>query len=99
MLQVGSSTNFLLTFFTSDVGTQATPAKILALIIIAQPLNLLVLAADGILQGASKFTFQPDIMALRGATGALSFVLLQEFGTGDTLAHIWTALIMLQAMD
>jgi putative MATE family efflux protein len=98
MLQVGYSTDFLLTFFTSDVGTQAALAEILALIIIAQPLNSLVFAADGILQGASEFTFQAKSMALSGATGALSFVLLQKFGTGDTLAHIWTALIMLQAM-
>ncbi len=39
-------------------------------------------------------------MALSGAINryVLLFVLLQEFLTGDTLAHFWKALSMLQAM-
>jgi Na+-driven multidrug efflux pump len=98
ILQVGYSTDFSLKFFISDVRTQTALTKILALIIIAQPLNSLVSAADSILQGASEFSFQAKIMALSGATGMLLFVLLQKFLTGDTLAHFWIALIMLQAM-
>jgi len=53
MLQIGYSTGFLLDFFTSDNGTQEALAEILTIIILAQPLNSMVFAADGVLQGAS----------------------------------------------
>ncbi|KAL3935564.1 MAG: hypothetical protein SGBAC_008943 [Bacillariaceae sp.] len=97
-LQIGYSTDFLLGLFTSDAGTQAALSEILALIILAQPLNSLVFAADGILQGAEEFEFQAKSMALSGATTAIFFYSMQTFGSTDTLVNVWTALIVLQLM-
>ena len=97
-LQLGYSTSFLLDFFTSDSGTQSALAEILPLIVVAQPLNSLVFAADGVLQGASEFTFQAKSMVVSASTAALAFYSLQQMNMGDTLAHIWLALIILQLM-
>jgi Na+-driven multidrug efflux pump len=98
-LQIGDSTKFLLDFFTNDRATQAYLSRILGIIILAQPLNSLVFAADGVLQGASEFTYQAKAMALSGATAWVSFLALQEvYGSSDTLLHVWCALIMLQLM-
>ena len=98
VLQIGYSTDFLLGLFTSDSGTQMALAKILSLIIIAQPLNALVFAADGILQGASEFEFQAKSMALSGATAAIAFGLMQSIDAADTLVNVWLTLIVLQVM-
>jgi putative MATE family efflux protein len=98
LLQIGYSTDFLLNLFTSDANTRAALAEILTLIVIAQPLNSVVFAADGILQGASEFKFQAKSMALSGAITAVCFVLLQSLSTSDTLVNVWTALIVLQLM-
>ena len=98
LMQIGFSTHFLLDFFTSDQGTQAALANILTLIIVAQPLNSLVFAADGVLQGASEFTYQAKSMVISGATAAAVFVALQGSSSSDTLLHVWTALISLQVM-
>jgi putative MATE family efflux protein len=98
LLQIGLSTGFLLGLFTSDASTQEALAEILEVIIIAQPLNSLVFAADGILQGASEFPYQAKSMALSGGVAALSFVFLQSLSAGDTLVHVWIALIALQFM-
>jgi Na+-driven multidrug efflux pump len=98
-LWTGDSTAFLLDFFTSDEATQAILSKILAIIILAQPLNSIVFAADGVLQGASEFAYQAKAMALSGATAWISFIVLQEvYGTTETLLHVWIALIVLQFM-
>jgi putative MATE family efflux protein len=98
-LWIGDSTTFLLDFFTNDEATQAILSKILALIILAQPLNSIVFAADGVLQGASEFAYQANAMALSGATAWISFIALQEvYGTTETLLHVWIALIVLQFM-
>jgi MATE family multidrug resistance protein len=98
-LWIGDSTTFLLDFFTNDEATQAILSKILALIILAQPLNSIVFAADGVLQGASEFAYQAKAMALSGATAWISFIVLQEvYGTTETLLHVWIALIVLQFM-
>jgi putative MATE family efflux protein len=98
-LWTGDSTTFLLDFFTSDEATQAILSKILAIIILAQPLNSIVFAADGVLQGVSEFAYQAKAMALSGAIAWISFIILQEvYGTTDTLLHVWIALIVLQFM-
>ena len=98
-MQIGDSTRFLLDFFTSDAATQAYLSRILAIIILAQPLNTLVFAADGVLQGASAFSYQAKAMALSGTTAWVSFLVLQEvYGSGDTLLHVWCGLIVLQLM-
>jgi putative MATE family efflux protein len=98
-LGVGSATSFLETFFTSDSSVQHELSKILALIVIAQPLNSVVFASDGIVQGASAFVFQAKGMAVSGSTAFGSFLALQYFGDGsETLLHVWTALIVLQIM-
>jgi Na+-driven multidrug efflux pump len=99
MLQLGASSNILLDFFTQDTATQKALSHILILIIAAQPLNSLVFASDGILQGAEEFTFQAKSMALSGAVAAGSFLLLQNFGqSSDTLFHVWSALVVLMFM-
>jgi hypothetical protein len=46
-LWVGFSTQFLLKLFTSNVETQADLMDLTTMIILAQPLNSLVFAADG----------------------------------------------------
>ena len=96
MLQIGESTGFLLNFFTSDSGTQTALSEILTIIVLAQPLNSIVFAADGVLQGAAEFAYQAKSMALSAGTAAAMFVLLQEFGYADTLVDVWLALITLQ---
>jgi len=99
LLQIGLSTHWLLDFFTDNESTQVALSKIMPLIVIAQPVNALVFAADGILQGASEFPFQARAMLLSGLTGAATFVALEAGGGSvDTLVHVWTALIALQVM-
>ncbi len=98
LLQIGDSTGFLLNFFTSDTGTQQALSEILTIIVLAQPLNSIVFAADGILQGASEFAYQSKTMALSAVTSAVTFFALQKFGHADTLVDVWLALITLQLM-
>lgn len=99
VLQVGATTGVLFEIFTDDGSIQSALRDILPLIVIAQPLNAMVFAADGVLQGASEFTFQAKAMALSGLTAVSTFVWL-EMGHADvaTLVHVWTALIALQSM-
>jgi putative MATE family efflux protein len=99
LLQIGYSTDWLLDLFTQNTDTRMALTAILPLIILAQPLNALVFAADGVLQGAAEFPFQAKSMALSGMTAVGTFVVLEAGGTNvDMLVHIWTALIALQAM-
>lgn len=98
-LGIGSTTNFLMELFSSDKNVQYELSKILALIVLVQPLNALVFASDGIVQGASAFVFQAQGMAVSGSIGFASFLAFQYFGDGsDTLLHVWSALIVLQLM-
>jgi putative MATE family efflux protein len=99
LLQVGDSTSWLLNLFTQNTDTRAALSEILPLIILAQPLNALVFAADGVLQGASEFPYQARSMVLSGLTAVGTFFLLETNGQNvDTLVQIWIALIALQAM-
>lgn len=106
LLQLAFSANLLLELFTADLATQDSLRAILPLIILAQPLNALVFAADGVLQGASEFPFQAKAMAISGLAAVGTFVALEammESGTTsaastDTLVHVWLALIALQMM-
>jgi Na+-driven multidrug efflux pump len=97
-LLVGFSTKFLLDFFTNDGAIQAALLEISTLVITAQPLNSLVFAADGILQGASEFEFQAKSMALSAAVASLCFIALETTNATDQLFNVWSALICLQAM-
>lgn len=102
-LGVGTSTGFLLNLFTSDKNTQADLAPILYLIILAQPLNSLVFAADGVLQGASEFTYQAKTMWISVTTAALCFIGLQFgsediYSNTDTLINVWKSMLVLQCM-
>jgi putative MATE family efflux protein len=99
LLQVGNSSGFLVGFFTRDPGVRSALDEILPLIILAQPLNALVFAADGVLQGASEFPFQAKSMALSGLTGVSTFLAL-EVGMPDVdaLVHVWSALVALQVI-
>jgi Na+-driven multidrug efflux pump len=85
-------------FFTQDVPTQLKLQEILIIVILAQPLNALVFAADGVLQGASEFPFQAKAMALSASVALTFYVAIQNGGSHDTLAHVWMALIVLQVM-
>ncbi|KAL3822989.1 hypothetical protein ACHAXA_008129 [Cyclostephanos tholiformis] len=106
-LWVGTASGFLIEFFTSDDVTQKELGKLLTIVILAQPLNSFVFAADGVLQGAGEFTYQAKSMALSVISAFAMFALLEysSFGleclTGgdkDTLVNVWCALITLQAM-
>mmetsp|Transcript_15157 Transcript_15157/g.33085 ORF Transcript_15157/g.33085 Transcript_15157/m.33085 type:complete len:602 (+) Transcript_15157:159-1964(+) len=106
-LWVGTASGFLTDFFTSDDGTRAELGKLLTIVILAQPLNSFVFAADGVLQGAEEFAYQARSMALSVASAFAMFALLeytafgQEIilgGDDDTLVNVWYGLITLQAM-
>jgi Na+-driven multidrug efflux pump len=106
-LGIGDASGFLLNFFTEDVPTQNALRPLLSILIAAQPLNAFVFAADGVLQGASAFTFQAKSMVLSASVAIGSFFGLQYLHQGvgeaaahssDTLIHVWYALIILQIM-
>ena len=99
-LYIGTASKFLLDFFTQDTSTQQELARILPLIIFSQPLNSYVFATDGVVEGASEFTFQAQSMALSVGVTSIVFFTLQAMGysDGDTLVQVWTALIVLQLM-
>jgi Na+-driven multidrug efflux pump len=92
------STHFLIDFFTSATGTQNALLEIAGLIIFSQPLNSLVFAADGVLQGASEFPYQAKSMLISGFVTAIFFWTLQTTGETDKLFNVWAALICLQLM-
>lgn len=100
VLQLGSSTHWLINVFTEDPAISVNLNRILPLIIVAQPLNALVFAADGVLQGAAEFPFQASAMVVSGATAVATFFALEAMGSenADALVHVWSALIALQFM-
>ena len=98
-LGVGSDT--LVQFFTPETSVQESLAPILTLLVLAQPLNSLVFAADGVLQGASEFPYQARAMAISGVVAWVSCAFLQTTDPppeGNTLFHVWLALNVLQLM-
>lgn len=107
ILWAGTASGFLTDFFTSDEGTRIELGKLLAIVILAQPLNSFVFAADGVLQGAEEFVYQAKSMALSVFSAFAMFALLQYTafgqdiilgGDSDTLVNVWYGLITLQAM-
>ena len=100
LLQIGTWTSLLLDLFTQNEATRAALTSILPLIVLAQPLNAFVFAADGIIQGASEFPFQAKAMVVSGMTAVGTFVLLEALNPSDasTLVHVWSALLALQLM-
>ena len=100
LLQIGTWTSLLLDLFTQNEATRAALTSILPLIVLAQPLNALVFAADGIIQGASEFPFQAKAMVVSGMTAVATFVLLEALNPSDasSLVHVWSALLALQTM-
>ncbi|KAG7342624.1 MATE efflux family protein [Nitzschia inconspicua] len=98
LLWIGFSTRFLLTLFTTNVETQSDLMDIAVLIVLAQPLNSLVFAADGVLQGASEFPYQAKSMAVSATVAGLLFVTIQAMHVSDELFQVWSALIALQFM-
>lgn len=106
-LWIGTASGFLIDFFTSDGGTRIELEKLLTIVILAQPLNSFVFAADGVLQGAEEFSYQAKSMALSVISAFAVFTVLeyttfgQEIilgGENDTLVNVWYGLIALQAM-
>lgn len=106
-LWAGTSSGFLIYFFTSDEITRIELSKLLTIVILAQPLNSFVFAADGVLQGAGEFTYQAKSMVLSVFCAFIMFAIIeytsygQDILTGndnDTLVHVWYALITLQTM-
>jgi putative MATE family efflux protein len=97
LLGAGFSSNFLLDLFTNDAATQDALRNVAALIVVAQPLNSLVFAADGVLQGASEFPYQAKSMAISGIVASIGFLALQSTDqAGSLLFHLWSSLILLQ---
>jgi Na+-driven multidrug efflux pump len=98
LLQIGSWTGWILDLFTLDPATRVMLERILPLIVLAQPLNSVVFAADGILQGAAEFPFQAKAMVVSGLTAIVTFLILEGLGPNDvnTLVHVWSALLALQ---
>eukprot|EP00566_Odontella_aurita_P009366 CAMPEP_0113533346 /NCGR_PEP_ID=MMETSP0015_2-20120614/4548_1 /TAXON_ID=2838 /ORGANISM="Odontella" /LENGTH=500 /DNA_ID=CAMNT_0000432377 /DNA_START=339 /DNA_END=1841 /DNA_ORIENTATION=+ /assembly_acc=CAM_ASM_000160 len=99
-LFIGTNSGFLLDLFTKDQDIQSALGPLLAVIILAQPLNSFVFAADGVLQGASEFPYQAKTMALSVWVAVSSFIAFEYLGFGeqDTLVHVWYALVVLQLM-
>ena len=104
---------FLLSFFTPDPDIQETLIPVLGWIIISQPLNSLVFTADGILQGASEFSYQAKSVVLSAGVAMLAFFGLEIFFSSNgtfvmneseqsmnitPLIHIWEALVVLIGM-
>ena len=104
-LAVGDSTGFLLKMFTTDIPTQEALKPLLVLLIVAQPLNSFVFAADGVLQGASVFAYQAKSMVLSVLVAFVCFFCLGYFGkqqqgtdSESTLIYVWYSLLVLQLM-
>lgn len=107
VLWIGTSSGLLTDFFTSDELTRIELGKLLTIVILAQPLNSFVFAADGVLQGAGEFAYQAKSMALSVVCAFSMFIVLEYTsfghdiilgGDGDTLVDVWWALITLQCM-
>lgn len=99
ILFAGSSTEFVYQLFTSDTATIKNLQSILPLLIAAQPLNAVVFAADGILQGAAEFPFQAKAMTISGVTAVGTFLFLEATDYQiETLISVWSGLIALQVM-
>ena len=97
LLGIGTQTGFLIHLFTFDKSIQERLSSILYIIILSQPMNTLVFASDGVLQGASEFSYQAKAMAV-SALGSCGFYILTSFGAqfGNELVHIWLSLVTLQ---
>jgi Na+-driven multidrug efflux pump len=87
LLQIGEWTNWIFELFTSDPLTRTALGEIIPLIVLAQPVNALVFAADGVLQGASQFPFQAKAMAVSGLMAVGTFVAL-EYGGNSVVSDI-----------
>ena len=98
LLFVGDRTEFLEGLFTRDEPTRDALRPLLGLLVVAQPLNAAVFAADGVLQGAGEFGYQAKAMVLSVGVAVLGFIGLERYGvgTGDTLVHVWEGLLVLQ---
>jgi putative MATE family efflux protein len=97
-LWIGDSSGFLVHLFTRDDRTQIKLKDILIIVTLAQPLNALVFAADGILQGATEFLFQAKAMALSASIAVIFFLIIHHEGDLRVLEHVWESLIVLQAV-
>ena len=102
-LGLGDYTGFLLKLFTTNTPTQEALKPLLVLLIVAQPLNSFVFAADGVLQGASVFAYQAKSMVLSVLLAFTSFFCLEYFGKGPEsestpLIYVWYSLLVLQLM-
>ncbi len=98
-LVLGNLGGFLVSFFTNDSATQDALKRILFIVTLSQPLNAYVFAADGVIQGASEFTYEAKSMLLSASIALLSFLSFEFFfGFEDRLSHIWYGLVILQLM-
>lgn len=99
LLQTASSLGFISDIFTNDKDIKTDLTIIIPIIVFAQPLNAMVFAADGILQGASEFQFQARAMLLSGLIAAATYLVLNiQYGCENNLLHVWLALLTLQGM-
>eukprot|EP00590_Aulacoseira_subarctica_P012336 CAMPEP_0172421082 /NCGR_PEP_ID=MMETSP1064-20121228/7365_1 /TAXON_ID=202472 /ORGANISM="Aulacoseira subarctica , Strain CCAP 1002/5" /LENGTH=507 /DNA_ID=CAMNT_0013161307 /DNA_START=112 /DNA_END=1635 /DNA_ORIENTATION=+ len=101
ILQIGNLSGFLLSFFTTNMPTQKALVPLLDILILSQPLNAIVFTADGVLQGASQFTYQAKSMLLSVGIAIAFFFALQQSAVGNessTLVNVWQAFVVLQTM-
>lgn len=102
VLQIGNLSGFLLSFFTTNMPTQKALVPLLDILILSQPLNTIVFTADGVLQGASQFTYQAKSMLLSVGIAIAFFFALQQSAVENestsTLVHVWQAFVVLQTM-
>ncbi len=72
--------------------------RVLPLVALCQPVNGVVFAADGVLQGAGLFTYEAKAMAASVLAGAATVATLAGLGHGDLLEDVWIGLVAVQAV-
>ena len=97
LLFLGNTLGLILSVFTNDVATQEALKPILYILILSQPLNAYVFASDGIMQGASEFTYEAKSMFVSVLAAVGCFLLLDASGA-DRLSNVWLSLTSLMFM-
>lgn len=97
LLLLGDVFGTILYLFTNDVATQEALKPILSILILSQPLNSYVFALDGIIQGASEFTYEAKSMFVSALIAVGAYILLDTYEV-DRLMNVWLSLTSLMLM-
>lgn len=89
--------NIIPSLLTDDADVAALAGPLLVAVALLQPINGLVFVGDGILQGATDFTYLAYAM---GLAVALSLLTLEQgiVPLNDSLAGIWAVVALLQVL-